>query len=200
MTDGLDNIDGQTPLDADELEGLKHPHVTHRGQLDQLEQANIQQGLLWLGRQRNPEILADEFLRKLHRQLFGDVWVWAGTYRLTEKNIGIDPRQIPEQLRNVLDDAKFWIDQATYPPKEIALRFHYRLVCIHPFVNGNGRLARIIADALLQKVLGTEEIDWSGGCELQAMNERREQYIAALRAADRGDYGLLFKFAGYRPG
>lgn len=200
MIDGLDDIDGQTPLDPDELAGLKHPHVTNRGQLDQLEQANIQQGLIWLGRQRDPDILSDEFVRKLHRQLFGDVWSWAGTYRSTEKNIGIDPRQIPEQLRNLLDDVRFWIDQATFPPEEIALRFHHRLVYIHPFVNGNGRFARIIADALLQKVLGVKPIDWRGGYELEAINPRREQYIAALRAADRGDYSLLFEFAGYRPG
>lgn len=198
MTDSLGDVDGQTPLDPDELDGLKHPHVTHRGQLDQLEQANIQQGLIWLGRQRNPKILTDQFLRKLHRQLFGDVWSWAGTYRLTEKNIGIDPRQISMQIQDLLNDVRYQIEHATYPLHEIVLRFHHRLVYIHPFPNGNGRFARMMADALL-KSLGAAAINWSGGYELQAMNERREQYIAALRAADRGDYELLFEFAGYRP-
>jgi len=197
---GLDNIAGQTPLDPDELEGLKHPHVTTRGQLDQLEQANFQAGMIWLGRQKRPDILAEEFVRQLHRQMFGEVWTWAGTYRLTGKNIGIDPRQIPTQLRNLLDDVRYWIDHETYPPMEIALRFHHRLVYIHPFANGNGRFARIIADALLRRVLGEAPVDWTGGHDLQQMGARRELYIAALRAADDGDYSLLFEFAGYRAG
>jgi len=197
---GLDNIAGQTPLDPDDLEGLKHPHVTTRGQLDQLEQANFQAGMIWLGRQKSPAILAEEFVRQLHRQMFGEVWTWAGTYRLTEKNIGIDPRQIPTQLRNLLDDVRYWIDHETYPPMELALRFHHRLVYIHPFANGNGRFARIIADALLRRVLGEAPVDWTGGHDLQQMGARRERYIAALRAADGGDYSLLFEFAGYRAG
>ena len=200
MIVGLDNIAGQTPLDPNELEGLKHPHVTTRGQLDQLEQANFQAGMIWLGRQKRPDILAEEFVRQLHRQMFGEVWTWAGTYRLTEKNIGIDPRQIPTQLRNLLDDVRYWIDHETYPPMEIALRFHHRLVYIHPFANGNGRFARIIADALLRRVLGEAPVDWTGGHDLQQMGARRELYIAALRAADDGDYSLLFEFAGYRAG
>jgi len=197
---GLDNIAGQTPLDPDELEGLKHPHVTTRGQLDQLEQANFQAGMIWLGRQKSPAILAEEFVRQLHRQMFGEVWTWAGTYRLTEKNIGIDPRQIPTQLRNLLDDVRYWIDHETYPPMELALRFHHRLVYIHPFANGNGRFARIIADAFIRRVLGEAPVDWAGGDDLQQMGTRRERYIEALRAADGGDYSLLFEFAGYRAG
>ncbi len=200
MIDNFTDIDGQTPLDPDELEGLKHPHVTTHGQLDQLEQANIQQGLIWLSRRRSAELLSDAFVRKLHRQLLGDVWSWAGTYRLTEKNIGIVPRQITVQLHNLLADVKHWIEHKTWPPTEIALRFHHRLVHIHPFANGNGRFARIITDELLAKALKAAPIDWSGGYALQEMNERRKQYVAALRAADRGDYALLFEFTGYRPG
>lgn len=198
MTDGLDNQPGQTPLDPDEREGLKHPHVTTRGELDQLEQVNIQQGLIWLDRQKRPKLLTEEFVRKLHKRLFGEVWNWAGANRLTEKNVGIDPRHIPEQLRNLLDDVQYWIDYEIYPPVEIALRFHHRLVYIHPFVNGNGRFSRIIADALLTKVFGLPPIEWASGYDLQANNERREKYIAALRAADRGDYSLLFEFGGSR--
>ena len=200
MIDGVDNLPGQTPLEPEELEGLKYPHVTIRGELDALEQANIQQGLIWLGRQKNPDILSDEFVRKLHKQLLGDVWTWAGRNRLTEKNIGIAPSQIPEQLRILLDDVQYWVANDTYPPVEIALRFHHRLVQIHPFVNGNGRLARIIADALLEKGFGLKPIDWASGYDLMVINERRNQYIAALRAADRGDYSLLFEFGGYLPG
>lgn len=199
MIDELDHSDGQTPLHPDELQGLKHSHVTTRGQLDELEQANLQQGMIWLGRQKKPDILDEPFIRRLHKRLLGDVWTWAGTYRLTEKNIGIDPRQIPEQLRTLLDDVHYWIAHETFPPVEIALRFHHRLVRIHPFVNGNGRFARIVANALIAKTWGLSPIDWTGGYDLQALNPRRAQYIAALQAADRGDYSLLFSFAGYAP-
>jgi len=197
MIDDPQYIDGQTPLDPEDLEGIKHPHVMTRGELDQLEQANIEEGLRWLARQRSPDLLSDDFARKLHRKLFGEVWSWAGTYRQTEKNIGIDPLQIAVQLRTLLDDARFWAEHGAYPPVEAAVRFHHRLVAIHPFANGNGRFSRIMADAYLEDVLEADPIDWGGGYDLQAMNERREQYIAALRAADAGDYSLLFEFVGH---
>ena len=197
MIDDPQYIDGQTPLDPEDLEGIKHPHVMTRGELDQLEQANIEEGLRWLARQRSPDLLSDDFARKLHRKLFGEVWSWAGTYRQTEKNIGINPLQIAVQLRKLLDDARFWAEHGAYPPVEAAVRFHHRLVAIHPFANGNGRFSRIMADAYLEDVLEADPIDWGGGYDLQAMNERREQYIAALRAADAGDYSLLFEFVDH---
>ena len=197
MAKGIEYPKGATPLDPDEIEGLKYPHVTTRGELDHLEQANIETGLLWLTRRKTTDILNDVFVRNLHQHLFGEVWRWAGNYRMTEKNIGVDPLQISVQVRNLLNDVQFWVSSDTYVPIEAAVRFHHRMVYIHPFPNGNGRHARIIADALLEKVYRTETIDWSGGYDLQQMNARREQYIAALREADRGEYGLLFDFVGY---
>jgi Fic-DOC domain mobile mystery protein B len=136
------------------------------------------------------------FACDLHKQLFGKVWKWAGSFRRTEKNIGVDPIQIAIQLRQLLDDARFWIENDTYPPKELAARFHHKLVYIHPFPNGNGRHARIMADALLTKLMGEPGIDWAGGFRLENMNERRDQYIAALRAADGRDYADLLDFVG----
>lgn len=194
MIDDLGEPDGATPLDPDEMEGLKFAHITTRGELDQLEQANITSGLSWLDKQKGSELLTDSFARKLHRKMFGQVWVWAGTFRLTEKNIGVDPFHIAVQLRALLDDVQFWVDNGTYGPVEAALRFHHRLVYIHPFPNGNGRFARFMADALLEKLYDKEAIDWYGGYDLQRMNERRADYIGALRAADGGDYRLLLNF------
>lgn len=190
----MDYPEGATPLDPDELEGLKFKHVTRRDELDHLEQANIASGLAWLERKRKVDVLTDSFARDLHKRLFGEVWKWAGTYRRTEKNIGIDPRHISVQLRTLLDDARYWLDNDTYEPLEAATLFHHRMVYIHPFPNGNGRHARIMADALLTKMYGHDPIDWAGGCDLQAMNERRQQYIAALRAADAGNYEPLLYF------
>src|SRR5690606_11558105 len=105
------------------------------GELDQLEQANIAGGLAWLARRRKTDILTEAFMRELHRRLFGDVWRWAGTFRLTEKNIGIDPLDIPVQLRMLLGDARYWAEHRSFAPLEAAARFHYRLVQIHPFPN-----------------------------------------------------------------
>ena len=187
----IDYPKGATPLDPDELEGLKFKHVTTRGQLDQLEQGNIQKGLIWLQRNKETDILTEEFIRELHEQLFGEVWTWAGTFRLTEKNIGVDPLKIGVQLRLLLDDARYWVENSTYKPVEIAIRLHHRMVYIHLFPNGNGRHARILADALLTKVLQHEMIDWAGGYDLQVMNKRREQYIHALRTADGGNLDPL---------
>jgi Fic-DOC domain mobile mystery protein B len=195
MTDLFDCPDGATPLDPDEMAGLKFKHVTTHGELDQLEQANIQDGLLWLKRRKNSEILSEKFLRELHRRLFGTVWNWAGTFRKTGKNVGVDAVQIPIELRVLLNDARYWIEHDTYSPLELAVRFHHRLVFIHAFPNGNGRHARIMADVLLEKILKAPPIDWAGGHRLETMNERRTEYIAALRLADRGDMTQLLRFA-----
>ena len=188
--------DGATLLDPDEREGLKFKHVTTRGELNELEQANIANGLLWLERRRKSDILTGEFMRKLHKRLFGDVWRWAGKYRWTEKTIGVDPTQIPVHLRILLDDARFWAENGTYPPLEAAARFHHRLVQIHLFSNGNGRHARIAANIYLQEYFDETPIEWAHGFDLMVDNERRKQYISALKAADRGELGLLLAFVG----
>jgi Fic-DOC domain mobile mystery protein B len=190
----LDYSDGVTPLDPDEMEGLRFKHVATRGELDQLEQANIQKGMAWLKRQKNPDILTENLVCNLHKQLFGDVWTWAGNFRKTGKNIGVDPIQIAVQLRVLLDDVRYWIEHETYPAKELAARFHHKLVYIHPFANGNGRHSRIMADAILTKLMNEPAIDWAGGHRLETMNERRNEYIAALKAADKGELTDLLNF------
>lgn len=196
MTDVAEYPDGATPLDPDEIAGLKYRHLSTRGELDQLEQAAITDGMQWLDRQRNPDVLSEDFVCELHKRLFGAVWKWAGSFRKTEKNIGVEPYQIAISLRQLLDDTRYWIDNDTYPPKELAARFHHRLVYIHPFANGNGRHARIMADAVLTRLLNEAAIDWAGGHSLDSMNERRNDYIAALRAADRHDLTPLLQFVG----
>ena len=193
MIENLQYPEGATPLDPNELGGLKHKHITTQGELDQLEQANISSGLRWLGRQRT-DVLTDDFVMTLHKRLFGDVWDWAGKFRKIGKNIGIDPLHIPVALHALMGDAKYWADHKTYPPLEAAVRLHHRLVEIHPFANGNGRHARIMADAILVRVYSAKPIDWAGGHDLQKMNVRRTEYIAALKSADRGDYAPLLTF------
>lgn len=188
--------DGATPLDPDERQGLKFEHITTRSELDELEQANIEQGLAWAARQRRGDIFDDAFVRRLHERLFGDVWTWAGQYRLTEKNIGIDPRQISMQLRMLLGNARHWAQNGVYSPLEAAARLHHRMVQIHPFPNGNGRHARVAADIMLENVYKRAPIEWASGLNLQADNDRPSAYIAALRAADAGDFDRLLQFVG----
>lgn len=179
--------DGATPLDPDEREGLRFRHVQTRGELDRLEQANIVDGLRWLHRQKTPDVLSEAFVYRLHKELFGQVWRWAGQRRQTEKNIGVAPHQIDVQLRDLLDNTRYQIDHKAYPPVELALRFHHRLVQIHVFPNGNGRHARIMTDAVLRRGLHHPPIRWAGAVDdedLQAASAHRQAYIHALRQAD----------------
>jgi Fic-DOC domain mobile mystery protein B len=191
-----ENVEGATPLDLDELAGLKFKHITTRGELDELEQANIVKGLLWLKKNiKRDDILTINFSMDLHKALFKDVWAWASTLRLTEKNIGIDPFTISVALRNLLDDLSAWIEFNTYPAVEAVLRFHHQLVKIHPFPNGNGRFSRIYADIVAQRYFDIPPINW-GGRNLDQMTQTRKDYINALRAADGGDLSMLFKLYG----
>ena len=114
-------------------------------------------------------------------------YVWT-----TEKNIGVAPFQIAPDLRNLLDDAKVWLELGSYPPDEILARFHHRLVAIHPFANGNGRHARLMADLLASR-LGAAPLTW-GGRELTTTSALRTRYIDALHFADRGQYKALIDF------
>ena len=190
----MDFPKGATPLDADELEGLKFSHIQTREELNQVEQANIQEGFKWLKKQvKKTNFLSREFITTLHQKLFGQVWTWAGTFRQTEKNIGIDPLRISSELHKLLDDANYWIKHATYSREEFAAHFHHRLVSIHPFPNGNGRFARIMTDVVLVNYLNEPGINW-GANALLSDNQHRENYIQALRMADKYDYKELIQF------
>lgn len=192
MAINLDYPPGATPLDGDELASLIPGHITTQGELNEWEQLNIVQGENWARKQRK-EILNEGFLRQLHRQMFGETWKWAGEFRKSDKNIGVDWLKIGVELKKLLDDTHFQIEHASYPPDEIAIRFHHRLVAIHPFPNGNGRHARLMADLLIER-LGKPRFTW-GSHSLVDANATRQQYIAALQAADRRDIAPLLAFA-----
>ena len=193
MSDLFDEPDDATPLEPEERDGLLQTWITYRSELNEAEQTNIAAGAAWARRQRRRDILTDAFVKQLHGRMFGDVWAWAGDYRRTERNIGISPVDIPVELRTVLDGARYWVENKTYPPDEIAVRFHHRLVATHPFPNGNGRTTRLMAD-LLAVQLGREPFTW-GRVNLIDASETRTRYIAALRAADNHDIGPLLEFA-----
>ena len=186
--------DGHTPLDDDALAGLKPAWIRTRGDLNSAEQENI---LRAQANRRQPtiaELLTDTYLRALHKAMFGDVWTWAGTYRKTNPNIGCDWQHIAVNVRALLGDVAYWIQEGSYPPVEIAVRFHHRLVTVHPFPNGNGRHTRLAA-GYLATALGAGPLTWGAELDLPT-DELRKRYISALLLVDReGDVSALHSFA-----
>lgn len=175
---------GETPLDEEDKECLKLSYISNRGELDAAENRNILDARLWLKKKRLSieRVLNPSFIREVHKHMFGDVWTWAGQYRVKDVNIGNCPHyMINERLKNLLDDVKTQVEFKTYSPESIALRFHHRLVQIHPFKNGNGRHARMVTDVLLEQ-LNKPAMNW---------NKDREDYLQALRQADEGNYTAL---------
>ena len=183
--------DGRTELTEEEREGLIPSYITLRSELNEAEQANILEAEEWAFA-RKRDLLQEGFLNNLHKRMYGNVWRWAGRYRTSGKNIGIDAYRIPTELRQLLDDCRYWIENGTYEPDEIAVRFHHRIVSIHCYPNGNGRHARLAADLLL-KSMGQERFSW-GGKNLVDVGETRERYIGALQAADEHNIAPLLEF------
>ena len=192
----LEYQDSQTPLDEDEKESLLIKTITTHGELDEHEQLNIEKAVQWTIQSRfKPEkILTEEFIKTLHKKMLGEVWAWAGEFRKSEKNIGVEWINICVKLKYLIDDTKYWIENKTYPPDEIAIRFKHRLVNIHCFPNGNGRHSRIMADIIIESVFGKDVFTWNQSNMVQA-DETRKKYIAAIREGDKGNIKPLLEFA-----
>ncbi|MBK7867599.1 MAG: mobile mystery protein B [Ignavibacteriales bacterium] len=192
----IDYEDGQTPLDEDEKEGLKIPGITTRGELDEFEQVGVENAIASLSKQKiSPEIiLTEDFLIDLHIKMFGSIWKWAGEFRKTNKNIGVDKYYIGIEIKNLLEDCQFWVNHKTFPDDEIAVRVSHRLVWIHPFANGNGRHSRLYADILVSNGFSRPVFSW-GSKNLIKKGEARSAYLSALRQADIQDYSALVRFA-----
>ncbi len=187
---------GQTPLDEDEKEGLKLKSITTQGELDQFEQLNIEKAVEWTIRAKlKPEkILTEKFIKDLHKKMYGDVWKWAGEFRKSEKNIGVKCAQIGIELIKLLDDTKYWIENETFSPEEIAIRFKHRIVSIHCFPNGNGRHSRMMADIIMESIFEKEVFSWHQSNMVKA-DDTRKEYIIGLKKADLGEIKPLIEFA-----
>ncbi len=187
---------GQTPLDDDEKEGLLIKTISTHGELNELEQLNIEEAELW--RHTSPEatekVLTEAFVKKLHRKMFNKVWSWAGYFRKSNKNIGVEWAEIPMSLKYLLDNTKYWVKNGVYNNDEIAIRFKYEIVKTHCFSNGNGRHSRIMADILIES-LGGSSFSWNG-FNMTNPDETRKQYIDAIKEVDKSnDFSSLIKFA-----
>ncbi|MEO6831246.1 MAG: mobile mystery protein B [Chitinophagaceae bacterium] len=189
----LDYADGQTPLDEDEREGLLIKAIATRGELDEFEQQNIERAMEWSLKRsfKMEEIFTEQFLRKLHKKMYGDVWNWAGEFRRMNKNIGVDKWRIAVELKALLDDARFWIANKTFESDELTIRFKHRLVSIHCFPNGNGRHSRLVADIIIEKVFKRPVFSW-GAKDYSA--DVRRKYLEGMKAGDKGDFEALIQF------
>jgi Fic-DOC domain mobile mystery protein B len=192
----INYIEGQTPLSEDEQEGLKIPSITTREELDEFEQLNIEKAIQWtFGKKLKAEqLFSEKFIKDLHKRMYGDVWKWAGTFRTSEKNIGIKSYLIGVELKQLLDDAIYWTQNKTYNSQEIAIRFKHRLVSIHCFANGNGRHSRLMADLIMEKLYNEKFFSW-GSTNLVKATDVRAEYIKAVKKADQQDLLPLIAFA-----
>jgi Fic-DOC domain mobile mystery protein B len=191
----LTYLDGQTPLDPEQLNGLKIKTIHSQQQLNEFEQININEALKWLNAKSKIKVLiSEEFIIQLHKRMFGMVWKWAGQFRRVETNIGIDWTKIALELKLLVDDTNFWVEHQSYMPVEIAIRFKHRLVSIHCFPNGNGRHSRMMADLIVLHVFGLNKFSW-GKHSLVESSEQRKLYLYALKQADNGNFSELMKFA-----
>jgi Fic-DOC domain mobile mystery protein B len=179
---------GETPID---VSGLKRKGINTRAELNEAEAENIRKAVVKYlaakpSRRSAPFTLP--WARRLHKQMFGDVWKWAGEFRQENLNLGCDWHQVPMQLQALLDDLVFWEAQR-HALLEQAAWLHHRAVSIHPFPNGNGRWARMIANIWLKRH-GHAITEWPEAT-IGSKSVVRDDYLAAIRAADLGDEGPL---------
>jgi Fic-DOC domain mobile mystery protein B len=192
VTELHQQADDATLVPPDKRADLIPSHITLRSELNALEQDNILSASIW-ALQRRHDPVGESFARKLHRRMFRKVWRWAGQLRTTNTNLGVDRTLIQPRLYEALDNTRFWVENETFPPDEIAVRFHHALVSVHPFPDGNGRWSRLMADVLASR-LGRPRFTWGGG-DLSEAGAVRDKYMAALKAADNHDFAPLLAFA-----
>jgi len=192
----LEYTESQTPLEEDEKEGLLIKTITTRGELDQLEQFHIEKTIVWLIHKnfKKDRILSEDFILQLHRRMFDKIWSWAGTFRKSDTNLGIEWTQIRLELRKLLDDTSYWISNRVYGDDEIAIRFKHKLVKIHCFPNGNGRHSRLMADVIIEKIFGGEVFSWKQSSPIES-DKIRKEYIQAIHQVDQGLIEPLIQFA-----
>jgi len=193
----LTYANGQTPISEEEFEELLIKTISTRAQLDEFEQMNIEIAVEWTMKKNFniDKVFSIEFIKEVHKRMFNNVWGWAGSFRNSNKNIGVDKHYIYPELQKLINDVKFWIENKTFSNDENAVRFKHRLVKIHPFPNGNGRHSRLCADIFISHIFYQDIFSWGSNSNLTIQSDFRKQYIDAILLADEGDIQDLIKFA-----
>lgn len=188
-------IPGETPIDPSHL---KDRSITTRLELYRAEALNIRKAhVKYLAATPSKRLAPFDYswLLRLHQEMYGDVWTWAGQLRQEDLNLGVTWSQVSEQVFALIEDLHCW-GKSGMPLLEQAVQLHYRAVWIHPFKNGNGRWARLLANIWLKRhkgplVLWPEET-------IAHESVVRNDYLQALKSADGGDFGpLLMLHATY---
>lgn len=184
---------------GEDISDLLLRHLTTRESRNTVELETIGRAYdkyVFRGRKKNAgnKWLTEEYIRQVHRDMFGGIWNWAGKYRQVNLNIGITWSQIPEQITVLCDDFVFWnTTQSAMPILEVAARLQNRLTHIHPFKNGNGRHARLITDIFLR----SQDHPLPKWPQIQLIEHGdavRREYIAAMKQADMGNFDPLITF------
>ncbi|RLD20869.1 MAG: mobile mystery protein B [Bacteroidetes bacterium] len=188
--------EGASPITDEQKEGLKEKWVSTQEELNQIEQNNILLAQEWLfsSRKKNTDFADISFIVKLHKKMLGNVYSWAGNLRATQTNIGDPPHLIRQNIASLRLDVHTWIENKAFSQDEIAVRFHHKLVCIHPFDNGNGRICRLLADYINEQFFDNEPFSW-GSDDLFVNGTARSTYMNAIYKANNEQIEDLVAFA-----
>lgn len=181
-------------LDVGERQTLIPMHISTRYELAAWEQANMAKALAWLEqRHHRGSVLTSRFMRALHKRMFDETWSHAGRYRRSKSSIGVPAWTISTRVEDVISRARGWIQIEAYPADEIAVRFHHRISQVRPFERGNGRVTRLLTDALMLE-LGRAPLSWGANSSMSAA-DLAARYVTALRVADNDNISPLHEFA-----
>lgn len=133
-----------------------------------------------------------DLLKALHVVAFGDVHPWAGKFRRPGQEVQAgtlvcsDAKDIVHDLRVINREmSRYPIKGSKKHVAEIIAYYHAALIAVHPFLDGNGRIGRLIMADQMERLLG---LALDRGLP-------RGEYIAALRqATDAGDLKALSNF------
>lgn len=98
---------------------------------------------------------------------------------------------LPEEVPAKMDELTKWfngnIESHPASTASFLAELHHRFIFIHPFDDGNGRIARLLINYALMR---------SGYPPLVIRSENRESYIAAIQKADTGNVDALALYLG----
>jgi len=186
---------GQSHLDQEELAGLKLVGIKDWTEILNQESKGISKTVVWTEKNQfsTEKIFTELFIREIHKRMFGEVWTWAGKYRLSNKTLGVEKGLISKELKQLFNNIKFWIESESYDADEITIRFIHRLMQIQCFSNGNARHAKLMADIVIENVFNGDIFTW--GESLNDPKLQREKFLEALKKADKGKMEDLVKLA-----